>query len=956
MAFPTTALNLTVELALGADLTADPSTWAWTDVTAYVYARDFIRIQRGRPDGATQTPPSLCQFTADNGDGRWCAYDPSGAWFGQIGRGTPVRILVDEGTSSVRWTGFLSALPPRWSPAQTDRYVQVSASGILQRLERGSTPLRSALVRAIAGGSVDGSGTHRQPVAYWPGEDGSGATSLAEYSGGPAMTFVNSLTPASDGPDGSLPLPEFTSSAGVSGSVPAHPLTGKWEVACLFNFPAVPSAAVTLMRWKTSGTYPTWEIILTPGTPDVLTLVARDTADAIQINEAMNFDIPSGPGSEPYGHWLLLFAAAEQVGANVDYDLQLYAATAGAGVSGTENSITTGVVTRLSVPASAKLDGMHAGHWAVWDTVFGVFPVDPAAISAFSGDTVSERIARINIVTPVPVDGAVEEYGTDDVNKMGPQIQGTRLDAIRECETVTNGRLIENRDPTTADAVLGLLAHDYLTNQTTDLTLNHDSGNLAPPFEPTDDDQNLRNDWTATRSGATGTGSSARVVATEGEHGSLTPDNVGTYADSVSVNVELDSDLIHQAGWRVNLGTVEGLRFPVVTLDFAHDPSLIPSWIGCDIGSRITITNPPAGIAPDSIDLLIEGWTEVFGPKTWTVQLNCSPYRPWHVFRLAETSSDTNAFLGRLAGDEHAALRASLTSSATGATNFDPNFYKWTEVADDFPMNIRMGGEVITLSGISSSAASFVAAGAASHADNAAVTPALYAGGAIRQLILVFAAIRSSGTGTLATPTGYTRLPVFNSTDHVQLFAKVHTGTESDPTITPSGGAAGDTVSAFTFGLSATPSTLGTATGSSLSDIVLDSIVQLNASAANIGYGGLYAWQWTGNVNLLLAWKQDDYTSIAVPSGWTEILEASSTTGNDQGLYAAYRIDTTPVLTPEGSLVVTGGASAISRSAVVALAGGIQVMTISARSVNGVTKAHSAGAIIAVEDPAVLAL
>src|SRR4029078_10324419 len=100
MAFPATNLGLAVELALAADITADPSTWVWTDVTAYVYLRSQITITRGGFDGQTQSPPSRCTFEANNRDGRWCAYNPSGAWFGQIGRGTPIRVKTTEGSTS----------------------------------------------------------------------------------------------------------------------------------------------------------------------------------------------------------------------------------------------------------------------------------------------------------------------------------------------------------------------------------------------------------------------------------------------------------------------------------------------------------------------------------------------------------------------------------------------------------------------------------------------------------------------------------------------------------------------------------------------------------------------------------------------------------------------------------------------------------------------------------------
>jgi hypothetical protein len=946
MAFPITALDFVVELALGADLTASPSTWVWTPTPAVgqpgrVLAEGGITITRGGRDGSIQSPPSTCIFRVDNSDGRWVPSNPSGIWYGQLTKGTPIRVRTNETASSVRWTGFLTSLPPRWYPGEFEPYVDVKASGILQRLQRGKAPLRSALVRTFTG-------TTRPPVAYWPGGDGSGATSIAEFSGGAPMRLTGQVHSfASDGPSGSSPLVEFTTVAGAIGTVPSHTATGEWSVAKVFKFPATPPAETVILQWRTNGTYPIWQVTLSPdaGT-DFLSLQAVDTSGAVQIDQDVAFQINAN--IEPYGQWLILFAGATQVGADVDYSMFVFTPAGGAGLTGTETGITAGTVTVVREHATSKLNGMHAGHWAAWDLNVDpiVGEIDPSAIDGYDGETVVIRAVRL----AQEGNGPYVETDGQGPQKMGPQTQATYLTLLRECEAVGGGRLYENRDPTEFGALLRLKFAIDLENLDAALVLIHDSGHLSPAFEPTDDDQNLINDVTATRSGAAGVGSSARVVATLGEHGNLTPELVGTYDDSVSVNVYLDDDLIHQAGWRVGIGTHEGLRFPVVTLDLAANPSLIADWLTCDIGSRVTITNPPRGVAPDDIDLLIEGWTETLGALTWTVQLFCSPYKPWHVIQVAETSGDIDPYLGRLAGDEKCALRIAVNTTET-AWVFDPNFYRWTIAADDFPMDIRIGGEVVTLSAIANGATLFIAAGAASHADNAAVSPAIYAGASVRQVIFVLAAIRSSGTGTLATPAGYTRLPVFGASDNVQLYAKVHDGSESAPTITPSGGSAGDTVSAFTFGFTNISNTVD------LADVVVENAPLLNASAANIAYGGVLAPSWCfPALNLIVAWKQDDFTSIAVPAGFTEIAEASTVTGNDQSLYAAFRLDTTPTVVNEGSLVVTGGAAAISRSAVVCIPAGVQSLTVSARSVNGVVKSHAVGARIEVEDAGVLAL
>lgn len=947
MAFPTTPLDFDVDLALGADITAAPTTWTWTTVPrtgpgCVQQKGGGIGVQRGARDGGIQAPPSTCTFVVDNSDGRWSPDNPTGVWYGLLGENTPVRIRTNEGTTSVRWTGFLTSLPPRWAEGELDRYVPVTASGILQRLQRGKTPLRSPLVRSI-------SGTSTPPVAYWPGEDDGQATTLAEFFGGAPMRWTGALTPASAGPDGSNPLPEFTQFVGISGDVPTHPATGRWSVACVFNFPAAPTGDTSILRWNTTGSLPMWQVMVNPiGGIDTLTLEAYDATGTLVLSDPTTF----GGTTEAYGSWVMLQVSAVQNGTGIDYAIA-YAAdlgngTAGGNVSsGTVATQTTGVITRMGLPSTAKTNGIHIGHFAAWDIDIGPLfntEITALALSGYAGFSVDARAEQL-----ASEEGLIGAVFSGSHIEMGPQPQDTFLNLMRECEAASNGRLIEVMDPAgTSSLQLALLLNTDLENQAVALTLNHNMGHLVAPFEPVNDDQARRNDVTATRTGASGPGSSARVVA---DTGKLTPAKVGTYDDSVSVNVWNDDQLPDQASWRVKVGTVEGLRFPVVTFDLFASPALITQWLTCDIGSRVQITNPPTGMAPDTVDLLIEGWVEVFDALTWKVQLFCSPYEPWRVFQLAQTSGDTDPFLGRLAEDEACALRAAATSTALSFL-VDPNRTRWTTVADDFPLDIRVGGEVARVSSIATTAGTFVAIGAGNHTDNGprtAVLPAF----AAADLILVVGAIRSSGTGTVNAPAGYTRLPIFRDTDNVGVFAKVAAASESNPTVTFNNGVAGDTCSVVALVLRGTPTSLV-----DLADVVVDNVAQLNGSAQDVAYGGLYPWKQEGTIQLLVVWKQDDYTSVAPPAGFTEAGEFSSTVGNDQSLYIAYKIDTTPSLTPEGTVVVTGGAAAISRSAVTALAAGYQTFTLSTRNVNAIPggKAQTAGTKVEVEDAAVQAL
>lgn len=89
MAFPTDPLSTKVELNLGG---------TWTDITAYVKARDGIVISRGRSDESGGISPSGCRLALINRDGRFSPRNPSGPYYGQLSRNTPIRVSVLLGT------------------------------------------------------------------------------------------------------------------------------------------------------------------------------------------------------------------------------------------------------------------------------------------------------------------------------------------------------------------------------------------------------------------------------------------------------------------------------------------------------------------------------------------------------------------------------------------------------------------------------------------------------------------------------------------------------------------------------------------------------------------------------------------------------------------------------------------------------------------------------------------
>lgn len=919
MAFPHTPLTVLGELALGADLTADPATWSWTDVTSYLYTRDAINISRGRGDQASLADTSKLSVTANNRDGRWSTRNPNGAWYGTLRKGTPIRISAE---GHVRYAGFLSELPPRWDLSGRDRYAPLSAQGLLYRLTQGATPTRSAVARTILGKTAP------TPIAYWPLEDDASATQAASgLSDGSPLLVAGGLSPIfgvqnvlGAGVAAGVDLAEGGS---LVGTIPATASTA-WSLSMIAQFTSVaPVINQTVMDFLSGGRTNGGLFVFT----DALLFTLTFSGSSITLTGPVIDDDET--------HHIVV--TVTQSGTSINAALIIDGVTAD---SDTLASATVDVPMTIRVNSGGftSATGPVISHLAIYTEVYSDSLLD--AIAGYDGEEAAVRFLRLSEEEGIPA-----ECAATPSQAMGPQPVDAYLPLIRQCEATDQGYLYEN-----LEFGLTLQGHQERENLDPALELDYEEpGHVAPPLESTDDDREALNDIEVKREG----GSLGARATEEDPAVELSIPNIGRRDDSKTYSLSLESQTRELAWWRLHMGTWPGYRFPSLSVNLAAGPSLITDVTAAGLAYRVTVTNPPEDIGPDLVDLVVEGYSETLGPFDWLVQNNCSLYGPWRVGEIATPSADTNEWAGRLAGDVDAAIRIAIDSDDTSVV-IDPNRYRSSVAAGDFDpdLRVRFGGETADISSIATTAATYVAAGAASHADNAAVTPAMFAGATARDGIFVLAAIRSSGTGTVTMPADYARLTsVWGASLNAALFFKAHSGSESNPTVTPVGGAAGDTVTAFTFGFRGTPSTL-----TDPDDMVVTALALLNASAANIAYGGIYPRYQEGCVVLLLAWKQDDYTSIAVPSGFTEILEASTTTGSDQSLYAAYAIQTTSAVVNEGSLVVTGGASAISRSAVVAIAAGSQTLTVSARSVNGVVKSHAAATRIEVDNPFVLAL
>ncbi|MFF5977178.1 hypothetical protein ACFY7C_37400 [Streptomyces sp. NPDC012769] len=99
MAFPSTPLDVLVELQVGG---------TWTDITADSYTRSPIGIECGRSEESVRTNPGRLTLEINNREGKYSPRNPRSPYYGLIGRNTPIRLSVG-GPSYLSTTGALGS-------------------------------------------------------------------------------------------------------------------------------------------------------------------------------------------------------------------------------------------------------------------------------------------------------------------------------------------------------------------------------------------------------------------------------------------------------------------------------------------------------------------------------------------------------------------------------------------------------------------------------------------------------------------------------------------------------------------------------------------------------------------------------------------------------------------------------------------------------------------------------
>lgn len=670
-----------VEAAMGADLTADPNTWIWTDLSARAKTT-APTIARGRNDEAGTTQASRCTLVLDDTDGWLSPRHPSSPWYLLWGRDTPIRVkqrytvggsLVDF----LRFQGGVDSIAPTWPSGEGSvARVEISASGRLKTVTQGGV-LHSPLARGIS--SQTNGVSHTPPMLYYPFEDASGSTSAAEFFGGPALALSGGTV--SWGADssivGSAPIAKLGTGASFAVQVPTYANTGSWRIEFLVSLPSAPGVDVNLLTWWTTG-----------GTGDGWKARYQSSDQTIRLQSFGPSGELLGAGGVNfaglYGKTVFVVVNAQQSGGSLNWQIDVFATGGGgSGQTGTTASFTLGILRRAATTQLSQVDGGSYGHLALFNVADtysgGLFTnFDFVYLDGHTEEDATSRIVRVLGENGVTMDSPT--LHNDPQHFMGPQPVASLATILREAEAVDNGILCDGVGPGLTYLPLG-----GRYNATAKLVLDAARGQVKMPFLPVEDDQRTRDDVTASRP----SGSSARYKV-----------GTGRYPDPVTVNTADDTSLMDEAAFRVALGQAPEMRVPTISIQLRDKPELLQQWLKCDIGSRFTVANLPPQYPPGGLDLVIEYYTETFDGTWHTVDLIGFPFAPFRTHIIADATQ------GRLESAGHTVAADITTTAASVQVSTAAGQQLLTTKAAfpaDFPFDLDIEGERVTVTDLTGS-------------------------------------------------------------------------------------------------------------------------------------------------------------------------------------------------------------------------------------------------------------
>lgn len=659
MAFnPNAKIVIKVEINVGA--------LGWVDVTSRGRKASCV-IRQGRSANAIQAESSRLDLTLGNPDAYLTEGNAMSPWYPAWGRGCEIRVsrIGLAVSPAERFHGQIDTIEEVYPGGGIDATVEVTATGTLGVLGRGSDPLKSPMTRGIPLDS---------PLGWWPLE-------LTEKSGladGTAMTISGQVNfGANSGHPGSAPLPDYTAGGQLFVRLPNGTVSNSFRIEFTARFgtgfDTISDAdfTVPLQIKSASGTVNVWEFLVSTG---LAAFQWQDTSGAY-------VDILLTEKEVDDGQWHHFRADVAQSGGNITASLTIDGTTYGPStlVGKTLNSTDSILIVNPNADVAGYVGAV--GH-ITWWSPHTPTSVDTAVLATgHNGELAADRMARLCDEEGV---GFELTGSAADTPAMGPQLIDTLVANLRDCEAVDQGLMHDNG----ADGAIGYRTLTDLYNQTASIAVAR--GSVEPDLRATRDRQYTRNDVTSSRPN----GGSSHVA--DEDHVALIRARL---KDSRTPNVEADDQLRNDASWAVHIGTAPGARYNSVGINLRNPDGalLADSVAGHAIGDRLTVATtalPPQHI--DGIDGLTVGWTELLDADTWKFRANVVPYSPYEVAVYDDTAARYNSAYTYLIED------LDTTETAVDVVTREGKLPWITSAAfaSRFPFDAGVGGEKLSVTAI----------------------------------------------------------------------------------------------------------------------------------------------------------------------------------------------------------------------------------------------------------------
>jgi hypothetical protein len=657
--------------------------------------RDLVQYQRGSKEFGNDTEPATGSGTIDNISGAYAPRSLLSGLYGKIGQNTPARLTAD---GSVRANLEMS----RWEPTRPIKgsgWTKFTMAGILRRVGIGTDPIRSALVRAADATRADGL------VAFWPLDEGKYAVAGANLvQGGDSLTPGRPDLVVFGGFDGAIPagleaMPAIGATY-LGGRISATSVASwRVELAVAVDGTGLTGASVVAARWQTGGGIQNWWLEYgDDGLGNRSSVLWGVSPFIVGTPFGITVQHTSGGDPDPLDarvHQIVLDVAqtdSTHMAYSVYYDGVLIASgsnTTGAIIGRPQ----VGAPSLMVVNPDSSARVLTAGGVGVWSP-HPAAPIPYAAVGGYAGETSAARFQRF--CDQEAITATIVGTGSNTV-LMGPQGTEPLLQQFDLIAATDDASIYETRGA----AGLTMRTGASKLNQSTALNLSY-LGQVKPPLTPVYGDVGIRNDVTARNPD----GTTGRVTQDTGPRNTKSPlsdpQGVGRYNTSIDVNVPTVLTLADEAGWRLNQGTFDGTWYASVTVDLDMAKGITAAVNAVDVGDVVRLRDLPAEDTVSDFYALVIAIGELYPPKSREVTFYLIPADPYRVGVLSGTAGDTAALVGHVEADSGVLASAAGAGASTFSVTASP---LWTTVADDFPQDVMVGSQRVTVSGVAGAGA-----------------------------------------------------------------------------------------------------------------------------------------------------------------------------------------------------------------------------------------------------------